>query len=530
MATYNAETGSRVLREWNEQRALQRAVAVRSRNDLKRNFSGAEVGRLTASMQSWSGSLNADLDSSLVILRARARTLCANADIARRFLSLVGSNVVGAKGPTLQVRAKLGTPGAGFDKAANDAVEIHWARWQRTADLTGKMSLPHLFRVLVKAVARDGEALVRFVRSRSRPYGLALQVLEADRLDERVNQTLSNGNRIRQGVEYANGAPVAYYLRTEHPGENYNAGGQKTERVAAVDILHGFVAERGEQVRGYTWLHAVIRRLAMLDAYEEAAVVAARVGAAKMGLFTRTEDAAADALKTTADGKDADGTLQMSAEAGEFIEMPPGYSLESWNPEYPHQNFETFLNACLRGVAAGVDIAAHNLTGNMTDVNYSSARIAEMTEREIWITLQDWFIDAFVLPIYREWLNSALLLSQITFEQSGKALPIDKFAKFADASRFQGKRWEWVDPLKDGQANELLIRNALASRSEIAASKGRDFEDIVDELAQENAMLKAAGLPTEPPKPGAAGAAPANDGAPAGDGAAKGTGNDNQNG
>jgi capsid protein len=42
-----------------------------------------------------------------VILRARARQLCANSEYAKRFLGLVARNVVGPCGPMLQVRAML---------------------------------------------------------------------------------------------------------------------------------------------------------------------------------------------------------------------------------------------------------------------------------------------------------------------------------------------------------------------------------------------------------------------------------------
>ncbi len=94
----------------------------------------------------------------------------------------------------------------------------------------------------------------------------------------------------------------------------------------------------------------------------------------------------------------------------------------------------------------------------------------------------------------RCWLASALLRGEIVFAESGKSLPVDKLQKFAAAARFQARRWAWVDPLKDVQASALLINNGLASRTSIAASQGRELEDIVDELAQEEALFEAAGL------------------------------------
>lgn len=462
-------------------------------------FAGGAVNRLTAGLASWSGSINADLDASLPILRARARSLAANNEHGRRFLSLVAANVVGRQNPKLQVRA-LQQNGI-LDKAANDAIETHWDRWGRGADLTGRhKSLYSLLRTAVKGVARDGEALIRIVRDRRLPYGMALQLLEADRLDDAMNIKLANGNVVRQGVELDSALrAVAYYVRTAHPGDHaLQIGSNTVERVPAADMVHLFLPERAEQVRGVTWLHAVIVRASVIHSFEEAAVIAAQVGASKIAALERSDEAGD---MTMQDGT-AGGMPQIKVEAGEMFELPAGYKLASWNPEYPHANFESFLKACLRGLAAGLDVAAHNLTGDMTDVNYSSARIAELAEREAWMILQDWLIGALLVPVFEEWLALSLLSGRITFEQSGKALPADKFDKFVRAYRFQGRRWAWVDPAKEADAQEKLLANKLTSRTRICAEQGEEFDDIVTELAAEDALIGAAGLkPAAPAAP-----------------------------
>lgn len=471
-----------------------------------RNFSGAAVNRLTASLSQMSASINSDLDGALTLLRTRARNLCANYEFGRRFLSLVANNVVGAKGPTLQVRATT-QPGK-LDKPANDAIETHWLNWSRRCDVTGRLSFSRLLAVCIKGIARDGEALVRVVRDRALPYGIGLQLLEPDRLDETYNARLTNGNVIRQGVELNSALkPVAYHIFSQHPGENYGAQVTRTrDRIPATDMYHLFLPERAEQIRGYTWMHAVLMRANMLSGYEEAAIVAARVGASKMGIFKRSADAAPGDLAPLADSEPVKNQLQISAEAGEFFDLTgmPGVELQSWDPDYPHQNYESFIKQCVRGLATGLDIATHNLSGDMTDVNYSSARIAELSERDAWCGLQEWMFDSFLLRFFREdWLPSALLRGDITFE-SGSALPAKRLQKFADASRFQGRRWDWVDPLKEAEAAKELIITGLSSRTEIAASKGREFDDVVEELAQEQKALIAAGLDpnlkSSPPK------------------------------
>ena len=466
-------------------------------------FAGGAVNRLTSSLANWSGSVNADLDMALPILRARARHLAANNEHGKRFLSLVATNVVGRANPRLQVRAlkALRNPDATtqLDKAANDTVEIHWERWGKSCDLSGRhKTFYSLLRTAVKGVARDGEALIRVVRDRRLPYGIALQLLEADRLDETMNVRLDNGHTVRQGVEIDSALrPVAYYIKSNHPGDNYALASNTTERVPASDIYHLFTPERAEQVRGVTWLHAIIMRGSIIHNFEEAAVVAAQIGASKIAALERADDAP-DAIGGMTDGLSG-GLPQIKVEAGEMFELPPGYKLNSWNPEYPHANFESFLKSCLRGLAAGLDVAAHNLTGDMNEVNYSSARIAELSERETWMVLQDWLITSFVQPLYEEWLAVSLLSGAITFEVSGKAIPAERYDKFRNASRFQGKRWQWVDPLKEAEANSRLLETGLTSRTRLAAEQGDEFEDILDELAQEKLMMEKAGLSAPAP-------------------------------
>jgi lambda family phage portal protein len=523
------DKGSRVLREWNQQRQVEKAVQQRNRGAMRssafasQGFAGASIDRLTASLQQWSGAVNADLDRALVILRSRARALAANSEFGRRFLTMVALNVIGPKGPTLQVRATK-TGSTDLDKAANDAVELHYKRWSKGAEITGKMNLAHMYRVCLKAAARDGEALIRTVYDKSLPYGMGLQLLEADRIDETINRRLDNGNIVRMGVEVDTRLrPLAYYVRVSHPGETFSQiGSPLIERVPASQIHHIFLPERAEQVRGYTWFHAVLLRAARIHGYEEAALVAALVGASKMGVFVRDGDQSGPALANQlADAKDATtGVPQMNNEPGEMIDLTglPGTHLETWNPDYPHQNFEPFLKQCMRGFGAGLDVATHNLSGDMTDVNYSSARIAELAERDMWTMLQEWFFTGFAEKIYKDWLASALIRGDITFEQSGGALPARLLGKFSDAARFQGRTWSWIDPLKEVGAKIEAINAKLTSRTRVIAEDGGEFEDVIDEVAQEKTYADSKNVSLEPVQPKAGGVIP--DDQAAGDGAA----------
>ena len=87
---------------------------------------------------------------------------------------------------------------------------------------------------------------------------------------------------------------------------------------------------------------------------------------------------------------------------------------------------------------------------------------------------------------------------------SVSALPAGKADKFMEHT-WQGRRWSWVDPLKDVKASVEAIHNNLASPQQIAAQTGRDLVDVLDDIQRYHDMLRDRGLPI----PTATGAAPA---------------------
>ncbi len=83
----------------------------------------------------------------------------------------------------------------------------------------------------------------------------------------------------------AGASPVAYHLRKKHPGEGYLSASADCVRVPASEIIHCFVPERSTQGRGIPWMHTAARRLNQIGEYGYAEVIAARLGASKIGLF-----------------------------------------------------------------------------------------------------------------------------------------------------------------------------------------------------------------------------------------------------
>tara|TARA_R110001592_G_scaffold304245_1_gene576707 strand:- start:270 stop:890 length:621 start_codon:yes stop_codon:yes gene_type:complete len=205
------------------------------------------------------------------------------------------------------------------------------------------------------------------------------------------------------GIEFDNyGKPVAYHIATNLQEDLY-APLRKTERVDADSVIHAFIAERPEQIRATTWMASSMSRLQMLGAYEEAELVAARVGACKMGFYT------SEAGDSFVGEEDYDGNLLTEAEAGIFEQLPAGTSFTAFDPTHPTSAFKDFNKAILRGIASGLGVAYNSLSSDLEGVSYSSIRSGTIEERDQWRVKQNWMIQHFMMPIYEQWLQMQLL-------------------------------------------------------------------------------------------------------------------------
>jgi lambda family phage portal protein len=327
------------------------------------------------------------------------------------------------------------------------------------------------------------------VRGFKNDFGFALQVIEADQLDETLNKNLTNGHRIVMGVELNEwGAAVAYHISTSHPGDNITIfNNRHYKRVPAADVLHLYMAERPGQARGVPWMHTAINRLNQVGAYEEAELIAARISSSKMGFYTSP-----DGDQYVGDEDDA-GNLLMDMEPGAMEQLPQGVGFQAFDPQHPTSAYQAFIKTALRGAASGLNVAYNTLANDLEGVNFSSIRSGVLEEREQWRTIQNWLSNQLCRPVYRAWLVQALTTQAL-------ALPQRKYEKFTKVE-FQPRGWAWVDPLKDQQASKLGIEMGIMSRTEVAAAAGRDFEDTLAQLQAENELLKQYGIAVEQVEP-----------------------------
>lgn len=469
----------------------------------KREWKAAKVDVMRSNWPTWTRPPNAEIRYGLRALRSRSRVEAQNNDHARGFLREVKTNVVGHKGVILQSKARLrnGKP----DLRARTAIEEGWRDWGEEADTTGRLGWVDVQHQAIETVARDGECLFGLIDSWDHnPYGFAVQALDPETLDTELNETLSNGNVIRLGVELdQHDRAVAYYFvqpDRQHQTYRPSAGGRAREhlRVRAADIVHCYLPEWTLQSRGIPWMATALKRMTDLNGYDESAVIAARSGASKMGFFTQSDDAVpplrddGTAQHGVSDQEGADGQLYSAFDPGSIGLLPPGWEFQGWDPKFPHADHGSFTKAVLRGISTGLGVSYNTLANDMEGVNYSSLRHFALVERAVWMLIQEWFIRAFHRRVYRAWLDAALIRRALV-DPRGRPLDAGRVREFRRVY-WQPRRWQWVDPQKEATAAEKEIAMRVRSISSVIRERGEDPEDVWREILAEREMLAEMGI------------------------------------
>lgn len=461
---------------------------------LKRGYDAARSDRFNQSWITPSTSKDGEIRGGLVPLRNKARNLCNNDDYAKRYLSLMRTNVVGPDGFNLQVKTYDRVNNKDVpDTLADRSIEDSFAIWSKAENCTP--SRRDTFRkvqdLVLQHAIRDGEAFIRVLENSGiGTHSFNLQIIEPDLIDEKYNAKLQNGNVVVMGVELNKWRePVAYYFK-EIPieltvyGFGYDSTGKRT-RIPATEIIHLYDKDRANQTRGISWLAPVIEGLRQLKEYEKAALTNAQIGASKMGFFIPNPMGASY--------KGDKNPLSMKIEAGSFSQIAEGLDFKTFDSKFPDTQHESFIRGFLRRMSAGTNMTYHSLSGDISGINFSSIRAGLLEEREYYKSVQKWFEEGVLIPVYEKWLKWSLSQGLINLIDSTKSLPLAKHDKF-NKPVWTGRRWPWVDPQSDAQSSLLMVASGLKSRSEIAAETGSDLEEIFIQLNKEDQMIKKFGL------------------------------------
>lgn len=131
-------------------------------------------------------------------------------------------------------------------------------------------------------------------------------------------------------------------------------------------------------------------------------------------------------------------------------------------------------------MARSLGVSYSTYTGDLSDVNYSSIRQGTIAERRGFKRIQNFIKRKFHNVIFKAWLECELLAGQIK--------PKD-YILISENFNFKAQGWEYIDPVKEVNANKIAIQAGFKTISEVLREKGVELDDFMDELEKEKEIV-----------------------------------------
>lgn len=392
-----------------------------------RRYDAAKRGRNFGDWMTTGNSANADLWTAITTLRNRSRDLMRNNGYARGAIQKYVDNVV-YQGITFQSQVKQLKDKSKTDDRINNLIETtfkDWADAPKWCHTAGKLDFTGIQQLVFRSCWESGEVFVRKVKQSfsDSPVPFALEVIEADQLAEDHNSSFGE-NRIVMGVEVNRWQrPVAYWFYKEHPGELFQGRGghvsRELERVPASEIIHLYITERPNQLRGLPVLYSEMLRLKNIGDYEGAEQLAAKLSACLMGAIKSPH---LDILNEhQGDADDEQLPADEKFEPGIFRYYAPGEEIDLLNPTRPNPNLVAFVESQLRAFGAGIGQSYEAVSNDYSKTNYSSSRLSLTNSRDRYKVLQVWFATNFLREVIfgnvedDGWLDMAVMAGVLNF-------------------------------------------------------------------------------------------------------------------
>lgn len=411
-------------------------------------------------------------------------------------------------------------------------VEAKWRSYANDSRMLCDVERHYQFGGLVRLAylhyLSDGDACAPiYWLDRGGRYSTAVNVIDSDRLSNRDDAP--DNDFLRGGVMLDQwGAAIGYQIRVDHPQDtSLTYRPLRWETIPREGptgrplFVHVFNKRRGQQRRGVALLAPIIKRLKMLDRYDNAELEAALLNAVMAAIITspyQAEDV--KAALAPVDDEEIDASAYSNARmeyreknklflnGTQINHLFPGEKMEFVAAERPSSQFAAFESAVLRSVAAALGLSYEQLSQDWANINYSSARTLL---NEIWrgfLVDRHLFTQSFCTPIYSAWLEEAVLRGEVPVP--GGPMNFYKWRAELTQAMWIGPGRGSIDPLKEAKAGETGLATFQTNLQIEAGDHGRDWREVLYQRSRETRLADKLGLNPAPVQPASAGAPPAN--------------------
>lgn len=448
-----------------------RREAWRRNLEEMRHYDAGNFDRLNAGWIAYNQSTEQTDRYSRDTVRARARDLERNSDMANSVIGAYKRNIVGL-GVTLQAN----TP----SEKLNDAIEDAWKEWckRKNCDVTETQSFSQMTRMAVKRKKVDGGILFKKCYLNGGVVPFRLQALEVDELDSTAMVPHSKGNRVVGGIEYNSyNKPMGYWIR------QYSIDGFSNIDpvfVPAKDMIFIYTKNRPSQIREMSDLSPTATRIRDANEFMTAVSVKERIAACLSVFIKKT-------IPTTGIGRGVapvQNGQQVSYEGksitpGMIKELNAGDEIQVVNPTGQATDAASFVKQQQRLIGAGQGLSYEATSRDMSQSNYSSARQGIIEDEQTYAEDRELF-DEFRDEVYETFVISGVLCG---------LFDIPDFWNPEKKKKYLSHEWiaapkKWIDPLKEVQAMKIAVQTGQKTFQQAAAENGKDWKDMVDDMAE----------------------------------------------
>lgn len=458
-----------------------------------------------------------DIDRNLKTLRDRAYDLAINSPVGAAAINTQATNVIGA-GLKLFPRIKTATLGVTPEYAREWSRKTKqefnlWANSALACDYLRRNNFSELQRIAFSSYLFDGDSFCLFRRrlpTAFNPYSLRLQLIEAQRVSNPQTNAafgsvsnvemskMTGNNRIVNGIEVdGDGAQVAIWISnriwneptTVEPKLEWQRVRWYGRDTGVRNVLHICADVRPDQFRGVPLLAPVIESLKQISRYADAELTSAIIKSFFSIFFVQplSNLEVANILgEEDGEGKPIVNVNEYRLGPATMAALPRGVDVKAVDSSNAQSTFDAFTGAFLKQVGAAIGIPAELLLKNFT-ASYSASRAALLQAADEFRVRRAAFINDFCTPVYEEFLAEAVALGRI--EAPGFFDDPIKRAAWCSAD-WRNETSHFLDPVKETQAMIMRLQAGLSTfADEIANASGQDFDDVIETLAQERALV-----------------------------------------
>lgn len=420
--------------------------------------------------KSFAGGRSRDLDEDTGIGRGGRLTLNLEGYDARRNnlvaaaigKAFVGS-VVGQRGIVPQAQTS--------DPEWNKLAESFWGEWVKVPDSRGRSQLADMQRMCVEARLWAGDIFAVITD------GGQLQLVEGTRI--RTPAKFAADPYVVDGVRLTpEGRALGYYIHER------KAGAIDPENFAyrdAVDVIHvagpSFrpdclrpVPEAQDvlsEIKDVADLANSINRRARMEA-DNVAVVKTDEGAGKINLIAKTERN----QNATAEQK---GVLHQSLGMAKTYYLRPHEDVSHPALQSPGGNYVPYMVQQFQVIGAALRIPGEFLMMHF-DASFSASQVALVSAYNTFEGWEEWLKNAFLQRVWNWRIAKAIKDGELP------PAPVD----YRGVSEWYKVRWvgprrNWIDPVKQANADRANYNMGVESLAEIARrNTGMDIDDLLE--------------------------------------------------